>query len=67
VTDLPLTTEEVRHDYSVYVDWLYLDRCEEFDRWLAAHDAEILRTAALDVYALSEQMQVRADLIEEGP
>jgi hypothetical protein len=35
MTDLSITTEEVRHDYSVYVDWLYLDRREAFDRWLA--------------------------------
>lgn len=36
----------------------------EFDRWLAAHDAETLRAVAVDVYALHEDMQSRADLWE---
>lgn len=38
----------------------------DFDRWLTRRDAELLRSAAVDVYALSEDMQRRADLIEDG-
>lgn len=35
---------------------------EEFDRWLAQHDAQILHDQAVEVYALSEEMHRRADV-----
>jgi hypothetical protein len=40
------------------------DAEREFDRWLAQHDAHILRAQAVEVYALSEEMHRRADTWE---
>lgn len=73
--------ERAAHDYTPTLDRIramYVhDRADgetlseaqagsEFDRALAKHDAETLRTVAVEVYALHEEMQARADLWEGG-
>jgi hypothetical protein len=42
MSDYMPTTEEVRDEYSDHGSWVDKESGEEaFDRWLAAHDAEI--------------------------
>ncbi len=43
--DYTPTTDEVRACYSYRADWQSQEDVEAFDRWLAAHDAEIMQQA----------------------
>lgn len=74
MTDYIPTDDEVRLAYIDRRDFIASIRNEdrlsddeygeEFDRWLAKNDAETLRTVAVDVLVLHENMQRRADLWE---
>lgn len=65
------TTEDVRNEYTDFDIY----PADEFDRWLAAHDAEVAARAlrhavplavGSDGYAIRQRLLARADRIEEG-
>lgn len=46
MNELEQRMANVRHEYAIYVDWLYEERKEEFDRLINAVKAEALREAS---------------------
>lgn len=50
MSDYTPTTDEVRACYSYRADWQSQEDVEAFDRWLAEHDAEVLREAGQRAY-----------------
>ena len=54
--DFTPTTEQVRGAYAAYVPTYVGPRKQEFDRWLAQHDAEVRKQVLLEA----------ADILEAG-
>lgn len=54
MSDYTPTTDEIRTGYAAIGDAIIPEHEEEFDRWLAAHDAEVLEAAVHRVEGLIE-------------